>query len=463
MDLLRGQSVVACAASASLGGSPVGRSASLPVAMRIHWLNHAGFAVESAGGSVLVTDPWLEGTAFNDGWDLLTASPSGWSELGITHIWFSHEHPDHFSPRTLKQIPEERRSAITVLYQRTPDQRVVDFCKASGFTVVEMEPGESHRIDDGYQVTMGTVPFYDSWLLHECDGTSLLNVNDCVLQTPHAIKAVRERTGSPDILATQFSYANWVGNPEDRHLRRAEATSKLEAMRLQALHLAPRQVIPFASFVWFSHDENDYLNDEHVHVSRAVEVVESTGADAVVLYPGDVWDTSEPPPPTDENVARYESDWQELASRPRHQSPSVPVEELIGLAEKYRDRVLPSANLMVARILRTLSLLPSTTMRLWDHDTNVEFHVLDGLRTTDQPAQVELSSDSLAFMFRFDWGVDTLSVNGRFRASPAGYRRLLRTFVLGPLRNNGRRLDLSLLAETGMIKRAVDRLVLGRG
>lgn len=58
------------------------------------------------------------------------------------------------------------------------------------------------------------------------------------------------------------------------------------------------------------------------------------------------------------------------------------------------------------------------------------------------------------------WGADTLSVNGRFRASAAGYRRMLRTFGPSLLNNNGRELAFRLLADPWLVRRAFDRFIL---
>ena len=53
----------------------------------------------------LLTDPWYAGNVFNDGWSLLYENEI--KEIidtieNITHIWISHEHPDHFSIKFFK-------------------------------------------------------------------------------------------------------------------------------------------------------------------------------------------------------------------------------------------------------------------------------------------------------------------------------------------------------------------------
>src|SRR5205823_15052942 len=98
--------------------------------LRIRWVNHASY-VPTARDVRLITDPWLFGSAFNNGWDLISEAKFSLDDFReITHIWFSHEHPDHFAPPVLKAIDPAVRANITVLFQETKDHKVLDFCDA---------------------------------------------------------------------------------------------------------------------------------------------------------------------------------------------------------------------------------------------------------------------------------------------------------------------------------------------
>src|SRR5579871_5347090 len=109
--------------------------------MLIEFVNHASLIV-TAGSVRLISDPWLEGRVFDEGWDLVAASAMTFDDFrNITHIWFSHEHPDHFLPDNLKKISEGHRRAIHVLYQTTKDKKVLGFCRHIGFgEVTELPP-----------------------------------------------------------------------------------------------------------------------------------------------------------------------------------------------------------------------------------------------------------------------------------------------------------------------------------
>ena len=59
--------------------------------MKITFVNHAGFIIESSGIK-MICDPWIEGRSFDNGWELLVASEFSYDDFStISHIWFSHD------------------------------------------------------------------------------------------------------------------------------------------------------------------------------------------------------------------------------------------------------------------------------------------------------------------------------------------------------------------------------------
>ena len=72
--------------------------------MKIEFINHSSI-IFKANKISLICDPWIEGTVFHNGWDLLAPTKFQYSDFEqITHIWISHEHPDHFSTSNIKNI-----------------------------------------------------------------------------------------------------------------------------------------------------------------------------------------------------------------------------------------------------------------------------------------------------------------------------------------------------------------------
>jgi L-ascorbate metabolism protein UlaG (beta-lactamase superfamily) len=388
--------------------------------MEIEWVNHASFVV-SSGRIRLLTDPWIFGRAFNESWDLLVPSKFSIDDFSrITHIWFSHEHPDHFSPPVLSRIPETTRKEIRVLFQQTRDQRVVSFCKKQGFGVTELLDGESLDIAPDFRVTCQNVPFYDSWLAIEAEGKCLLNMNDCVVTNPAVMRRIKRRFRHVDVLFQQFSYAGWVAN-EDQH----------EAWKAYAREFA------------------------EVILSHTVEIQPQ------YIVPGDKWSPGEPHTNA-QALARY-ADAQAVPFTP-NVSKSIPLADIMQLAGTYHERMLAKHNRAFVIIASALGLMPRITFRLTDLKQNVSFDWRNGPQYVSEAVEpdITLHSDSLAYLFRFDWGLDTLFVNGRFHSDNGGIRKLLRTLALGSLANIGKRFGPELIFDVDLLKRAASTLVHAR-
>ena len=119
---------------------------------KITWVNHAGYILSHKNINLLV-DPWHSGTAFNDGWSLLSKSyfPDQIAK-SITHIWISHEHPDHFSVQNLIQLRKINKENIKVFFQETKDKRVYSFLKKIGFDVHTLKDYEEYKILDDFKI-----------------------------------------------------------------------------------------------------------------------------------------------------------------------------------------------------------------------------------------------------------------------------------------------------------------------
>jgi hypothetical protein len=308
---------------------------------------------------------------------------------------------------------------------------------------------------------VGRVPFYDSWALIETPDARILNLNDCVLNRPRDLQRIADKVGTVDVLLTQFSYANWIGGPEDGAEREKAAAEKLDWMRTQLRVLKPAVCIPFASFVMFAHSDNWYLNDKRNTVEAAVRVIEDAGVTPVVLYPGDTWSVGAPSDSATA-VKKYEASW-DPSGRPPLTSDTVEWADLEHLATACSKRLSKRNNRLLLRAAARLGIGAPLFVKLTDLGRTARFDPLHGLTAVELPdseVDVWLGSQSFAYTLKFDWGADTLSVNGRFRASPAGYRKMLRTFGPSLLNNNGRALAFRLLTDPWLVRRAIDRFLL---
>lgn len=410
----------------------------------IEWVNHASFVLEHQDVR-LICDPWIEGTAFDHGWKHLVPTSFSYEDFAsVTHIWISHEHPDHFAPKNLQAIPADIRARITVLFHEAVDHRIGLYCRNAGFQeVIELRTGQWCSVSDGLQLRCEESGSGDTWLAARSAEQLVLNINDGYLAHRWRLDRIRRAIGrDPDVLLTQFSYANWEGNPEDREARRAVALEHLGWMRLQAEALRPRWIIPFASMVWFCHEENFYLNDEMNTVDGAYRFLEEVGPAApITLFPGERWTIGDRHD-SERSLALYAPYYERLgAGAELVRSPSVDAAELARLAIRFfrlLRRHNPPWALWLARRLR---LLRPARIYVWDHSASYVLSPERGLETSDVPrseCDVSLGSESLAYMLRFLWGGATVHVNGRFRTEAGGdFRRFSRYLLIANYNNRG--------------------------
>ncbi|MCB0105300.1 MAG: hypothetical protein KDE53_05315, partial [Caldilineaceae bacterium] len=304
--------------------------------------------------------------------------------------------------------------------------------------------------------------YFDSWLLIETDQGKILNANDCVVDGEGIAQEIAKHTGAVDLLLTQFSYANWIGNPEDVDERKAAAAEKLARVKLQVETFQPKQTIPFASFVYFSHQENNYLNDAMSTIRDAEAFIRSaTKSEPIVLYPGEEWLIGSPHD-NECSLSKYDADY-DLAVKPLHQTHAVPLTEVTEAGRDFIQRMKAknSSLFMTLMGLPPLRYFQPFTLYLTDLEQMVRFDMASGVQPvtgTAADADVQLASESLAYVFNHDWGYDTLEVNGRFRATPEGHKRMVKTFFLGPLNNTGRYLHPKTLFEPSFLRRAWGKL-----
>ena len=164
----------------------------------IEFVNHASVIILYKDISIL-SDPWFSGTAFQDGWRLMHELQD--NEITdvlkkITHIYISHEHPDHFRPvflknKNIKNILIDRK--VEFLFQNTQDKRVVNFLRKNGYKVRELNENEKINLSDDVQVQMTKHDFYDSSLIIKTPGFKILNLNDCPMREEDEIKKFQKK------------------------------------------------------------------------------------------------------------------------------------------------------------------------------------------------------------------------------------------------------------------------------
>jgi hypothetical protein len=415
--------------------------------IRIQFLNHASVKIMT-GTVAIVSDPWQSGSIFNNGWKLLSTSDELFpAAASADFVWISHEHPDHFSPSFFKRLTDRKPR---VLFQATRDRRVARYLSEQGFDVREIRDFERVSVSPTERFMVGRNGLYDSWSLFESGGKRILNINDCIVKTRGVLRSIRKRIGHVDVLLTQFSYAGWVGDRRNKALHEQAARRRLDVVRTQIECLEPDYVVPFASFSWYSHEENAYLNASVNRIPDFLEVCAKTSSTPIVMKPMDVWCVGE----AHDNTAAVEF-WERAYDR----VPTLPVDTARGgvevavlrsQCEAYRQRVFARNSktwMKIAAAVPLFNIFKPIDIRLVDIGKTVRFSFFDELQEVDDArADIEMSCDSLSFIFANDFGFDTLMVNARFNASRKGLDLVMKNFAVGNINAMGFSLGWGMFA-----------------
>ena len=411
------------------------------------FINHASFHVAN-NDTLLLADPWLEGTVFNNGWSLLDSATSNGAlvrELSArklnTFIWFSRDHPDRFSISFIKKLKQEFIGKVTLLFQQTKDRRLAGFLRDQGFEVIECAPGATLALDSQLSITVFPCGGGDSYCLIESNRRTILNLNSCTLATASACKAVKASIApladKVDVLLTQFGYANWVGNPFEPGLRRRAAAEKRQRLSLQMAVFKPALTIPIASFASFCSIENNYLNDyqNSAYTIRQWSTLSPDTENLRFMKPRDVIDLNTATPASLARMSHLAVEhWERLgAGRRAALQPEASLTKAEVEAAFMRYRAGVKANLpFLPWLLEMLGLLKPLTIHLPDIGLTARLSYVSGYRLLPigSSFDISLSSPSAVFLFNNEVGFNTTHVNGRFRTASAGALRRFSRFFL---------------------------------
>jgi beta-lactamase family protein len=430
-------------------------------------VNHASVLIKGERQSIL-TDPWYEGEAFHRGWRLLYENKEHDIEYVLHNtkfIWISHEHPDHFSIgffRKYKSLIIDNN--IVVMFQHTKDKRVIGFLKKSGFQSMELPSGEPFALEDKFTVRIVKDEFYDSALLVNVAGIDIFNLNDCAMHSPKRLTEFKNQYGTCDVLLTQFSYAAWKGGRDHVQWRRSAAEDKLASLVRQGRTLQAKTVIPFASFIYFANVLNSYLNDAVNSPRRVRDYCRAANADfrCVFLKPMESIDLDNDGPKEQESSLSF---WENALNSNKayiRYEDSYSLDQLSRLFKTYCERLQKKNSWWLIRLCRYLCLaFRPTTMKLVDTGDVVRVDLARRVIAASTAApDIALHSESLAFIFKFPYGFDTLGVNGTFEElRRGGFDRFTKTFAIENLNNIGYSFKLALAFDLNVVLIFMGRLM----
>ncbi len=380
--------------------------------MQVQMIGHASLLV-SSGGVTLLSDPWLAGRAFAEGWE---QSPRPWwrpENVACTHLWISHEHPDHFSVPTLRSIPAEARAGIHLIVQRALNGDMVHFLRGLGWkSVTELDHRQRRSLAPGVAVQLHQFGLVDSCLTISDATDTIVMLNDCK-PSRRGLAQLSSDVGKVSVLCDQYSLAAWAGNPNDheRFAQRQRLVIGHLASHVEALD--PVVVVPYASSVRFCQPDNVHMNE--AVVTR--HMVEAALPDRRLCWldPGDRWKVGDEPART--GFAGEALGPIPAADKPEGPGPTGPSrdvphdESIVDIAGERVDELLDATPRLLRRRLAPLGFRST--------DGGFAPFVFDptlGLvRNGEAACVLGLTSNSARAAFAFRWGLETLSISGRFR------------------------------------------------
>ncbi|KTD66573.1 CMP-N-acetylneuraminate monooxygenase [Legionella santicrucis] len=185
--------------------------------MKITYLGHAGFYVESES-SVIIMDPWLSRYgAFDSAWFQFPKN-SHMIEYVLNHfdsthkdkyIYVSHEHKDHFDIEFLKMIKKRNFKFILANFHRSIVKEQLEAVNYQCDGIISLNYEEEFTLKDGNLrlFVLDAELDCDSAILVQADSKSFLNINDCKLH--EKLEKIVRLHGKIDVFAAQFSGAIW--------------------------------------------------------------------------------------------------------------------------------------------------------------------------------------------------------------------------------------------------------------
>jgi hypothetical protein len=237
------------------------------------------------GQPLLATDPWYghEDAAYFGSWRLTHTIPAEQREQieQAEFVWFSHAHPDHLNPESVKRFRNQK-----ILLPDHHGRRVADDLIQQGYTVKVLEDRTWHRLSDRVRV-MTICDFYqDAALIIEMGEVLFLNANDCGLKDARSfIRALTRKYKKVYLLKLQgHGDATMINlfDEDGRRIPRPAPKPIGRELSSEALALGATHVVPFSTFHMYQRDDSVWAN---AHIVRADEFSKGFDNSSVSLLP----------------------------------------------------------------------------------------------------------------------------------------------------------------------------------
>ena len=425
----------------------------------LKFLNHASYFLES-DKSILLFDPWYEGGAFNNGWNLYYQDISNKEIINYLKastkqifIWISHEHSDHFNIPFIKEL-KNHSIKIRFLFHKTYDRRVINYLKRLNFEVSELINGNSFFIDSYIKIKTWRFSRLDSFCLTNFGKINILNLNDCVVKTKNEANLIGKKIfnycNNIDILFTQFGYADWVGRPKDYKERKNAAKEKLNRIYIQAKILNPKIIIPFASFIYFSKEDNYYLNSTQngINEIRKSSILNNLQRKIIFMKPRQLINLDENYKKNlQKNNSKSELFWSHLIKKVKQKdikiitSKSIDFKTIKIEGGKYIKRINKETFYIsyLSELLNQLNI-KKLKINIYDIEKSFSLSYVDGfeeIKNNQNRYDLKIHSNEINYIFKNDFGWNTVNISGALRVNTKKLDKITSFFLWQDSIKNG--------------------------
>tara|TARA_B100000131_G_scaffold249469_1_gene242756 strand:+ start:909 stop:2120 length:1212 start_codon:yes stop_codon:yes gene_type:complete len=375
----------------------------------LKFINHACIAFENEE-ELILTDPWFSGKVFNNSWNLLEETSLDDLNLHkLSTIFYSHEHPDHLSWKTLKDIRERVDQDIMIVFKERENKNIMKQCQKLGYDFAEIVPNQETQLRDNF--TVGLFPYgTDSALVYRVDGKVILNQNDCHLQQQN-IYDIKSIYSHIDVWFMQFGLAGYYANNGDSYGLQNARNEHLQMIEKYYRAFNPDIFVPFASFVYFCKEYNSFLNEVQVTPDDVLKTFPSSNYSTQIMYRGDSvlykdWEKR--------NIKNVEK-WNSIFEN------NQIIDELKQCSE---DNILESAEqLMNQDFTKSIYDIGPTELHLdlFDSDkaflldfSNKKYSFINKKEINNNILAGRLPMEELWSFLKFPWGGDTLNITSCF-------------------------------------------------
>tara|TARA_A200000159_G_scaffold164833_1_gene196650 strand:+ start:8619 stop:9803 length:1185 start_codon:yes stop_codon:yes gene_type:complete len=369
---------------------------------KINFINHSCIKVENEKHCVLF-DPWFFGKVFNNSWSLMNELGEEFIDFKkLTHIFITHEHPDHLSWPTLKKIRSKTDQKIWVLMGKRENDNVKDAITKMGFSFMYIPEDYRVKISDNFFLTNYNAG-HDSGQMLEIDDKKIFNQNDCKF-SDQKINYIKSKHGHLDALLYQFGLAGYYGNRDSHELLAAAQDTHINLIKKYAAVLKPDFYVPYASHIEFCKKYNNFLNKWQVSMKMLSERLNDM--EVQYLYYGDelLFDKEEYTIRNEKSLEKWivESEKEIEISDPKQYTESEIIEECNKFSSKY------TSGTNTPNLIRINFFDLDTTLECNFEEKKFQFIPKDPKCTGILPAEEFIS------FLRFPWGADTLNITSCF-------------------------------------------------